>query len=360
MKMTKEFLTGNQAAIKGALASGAQMMTGYPITPTTEMMEEWALEATKNPQLKFLQTEDEMSAGFAMIGGVLAGLKAFTTTAGPGNVLMQDAFSMAEALRLPTVALINQRGGPSTGTVIYSQQEVNLTCFGGNGEGLRIVYSAGSVQEMYDFSLKAFNVAWKYRFPTFVLADGYLAKTLTEIETYDPQEKQLEIISPSAYLLNEQKGANEYINLRNTYNLEEELNGVTEQHHEDFKMIIPEIVEYDDYHTLDAEIVILAHGIVATSAKVAVDALRAEGKKVGMFRPISLRPFPRQSALAVMQNKKSILIIESSLWQFERLVKENLYGINIPVATLQRPAMGINSEEIINKVNEILNPVKSK
>ena len=356
--MTKEFITGNQAAIKGALASGAQMMTGYPITPTTEMMEEWALEVARNPKLKFLQTEDEMSAGFAMIGGILGGLKAFTATAGPGNVLMQDAFAMAEALRLPVVALINQRGGPSTGTVIYSQQEVNLTCFGGNGEGLRIVFSVGSVQEMYDYSLKAFNVAWKYRFPTFVLSDGYSGKTLTEIETYDPREKQIETVSPSAYLLNEQKGANQYVNLRNTYNLEEELNGVTEKHHEDFKQIIPEVVEYDDYHTLDAEIVILAHGIVAFSAKLAVDALRSEGKKIGLFRPITLRPFPRQSALAVMQNKKKILIVESALWQFEKLVKENLYGATVPIATLQRPAMGISTEEIIDKINEIIHPVK--
>lgn len=109
----KQFLTGNEAIVRGALAVGAEMMTGYPITPTTEIMEYWAKEAAKNPKLKFLQTEDEMAAGFAMIGAVLSGIKAFSATAGPGNVLMQDAFSMAENLRLPTVAFINQRGGPS-------------------------------------------------------------------------------------------------------------------------------------------------------------------------------------------------------------------------------------------------------
>ena len=206
--MQKEFLTGNEAIVKGVLACGGQMLTGYPITPTTEIIHYWA-EAQINPpaggpKLKFLQTEDEMSAGFAMIGGVLAGQKAFSATAGPGNVLMQDAFSMAENLRLPTVAFINQRGGPSTGTVIYSQQELNLTCFGGNGEGLRIVYSASSVQEMYDFAIKAFNTAWKYRFPTFVLSDGYSAKTSIEIETYSPEEKNIEIIPAEAYLLKDE------------------------------------------------------------------------------------------------------------------------------------------------------------
>jgi 2-oxoglutarate ferredoxin oxidoreductase subunit alpha len=148
--MTKELLTGNEVLTRGAIAAGAKLMTGYPITPTTEIMEHWAEAASQDKSLKMLQTEDEMSAGFALIGANLAGTKAFTASAGPGNVLMQDAFSMAEALRIPTVAFIMQRGGPSTGTVIYSQQEVNLTCLGGNGEGLRIVYSTSGLQDLYD------------------------------------------------------------------------------------------------------------------------------------------------------------------------------------------------------------------
>lgn len=348
----KQFLTGNEAIVQGALAAGAEMMTGYPITPTTEIMENWAKVASKNPKLKFLQTEDEMSAGFAMIGGVLAGVKAFSTTAGPGNVLMQDAFSMAENMRIPTVAFINQRGGPSTGTVIYSQQELTLTCFGGNGEGLRIVYSTASVQELYDYAIKAFNIAWKHRFPTFVLADGYQAKTLTQIETRSDKENQIEIIPPTAYLLKEQKEG--YVHLRNTYNLEKELSDLLENHQKYFNEIIPEIVEFDDYHTLDGEIIIFAHGTPAAAAKQAVDLLRSEGKKVGLFRPITLNPFPKQSAINVMQNKKGILIIESSLGQFEKLVKSSTFGVSVPVYTLQKPAMGIAQDEIINKINEIL------
>lgn len=352
--MTKEFLTGNQAAIKGALASGAEMMTGYPITPTTEMIEEWAQESAKNPKLKFLQTEDEMAAGFAMIGGILAGKKAFTATAGPGNVLMQDAFSMAENMRLPTVAFINQRGGPSTGTVIYSQQELNLTCFGGNGEGLRIVYSCAGVQDMFDYALKAFNVAWRYHFPTFVLSDGYSAKTLTEIETYRPEEKQIEITDAQPYLLNPNKKPDTYANLRNTYNLESELHHLLKLHKEGFDGIVSELIEYDDYHTLDADIVIFAHGIVASAARVAVDTLRNEGKKVSLFRPITLSPFPRENARAVVPNKKFILVVESSLGQFERMVKDNLYDIQIPIETLKKPAMGITPEEIVEKVRDLL------
>lgn len=350
-KMTKAVLTGNQALISGALAAGGQMMTGYPITPTTEMLHYWAEEVVKNPKLKMLQTEDEMSAGFAMLGGVLSGLKAFSATAGPGNVLMQDAFSMAENMRLPTVAFINQRGGPSTGTVIYSQQELNLTCFGGNGEGLRIVYSCSSVQEMYNLAIKAFNTAWKYRFPTFVLSDGYLAKTLTEIELN--KEEDTENIQAEAYLLNEHRPADRFVNLRNTYNLESELHDLLTKHSEAFKLVQPEIVEYEDYHTLDAEIVIFAHGMVGAAAKEAVDVLRNENLKIGLFRPITLNPFPRQSALSVVPNKKFILVAESSLGQFERLVKSNLYGSSTPIESLLKPAMGITPAEIIEKVKTL-------
>ena len=355
----KKLLTGNEVLVKGALAAGAKMMTGYPITPTTEIMEHWSEAAAKDPSLKFLQTEDEMAAGFALIGANLAGMKAFTASAGPGNVLMQDAFSMAENMRLPTVAFIMQRGGPSTGTVIYSQQEVNLTCFGGNGEGLRIVYSTAGLQDLYDYSIKAFNTAWKYRFPTFVLGDGYQAKMLSEVEIYDPKEKNIEIIDPTAYLLNPNKGADEYVNLRNTYNLEEELADILAMHQKAFSDISPEVVEYEDLHTLDAEIVIFAHGIVAAAAKEAQDYLRSKNLKVGLFRPITLSPFPSDSARQVIQNKKVLLIIESSMGQFSRLVKSHLCeSCQFKVIEMTKPALGINTEEIIKKVEDILKETK--
>lgn len=348
--MQKEFLTGNEAVVKGALAAGATMMTGYPISPTTEIIQTWAVIQSKKPELKFLQTEDEMAAGFAMIGAVLAGTKAFTATAGPGNVLMQDAFSMAENLRLPTVAFINQRGGPSTGTVIYSQQEVILTCFGGNGEGLRIVYSASSVQEMYDYSIKAFDVAWRYRFPTFVLSDGYSAKTTIEIETHDEGEKVNDIAESKPYLSCTGKPEN----MRNCYNLEIELNNIIMESKIAFDQIKTELVEYEDYHTLDAEFVIFAHGIVGAAAKIAVDELRNQGVMAGLFRPITLSPFPQESARAVLPDKKFILVVESSLGQFEKMVKDNLYGETIPVNSLLKPALGISVEDIIAKVKELI------
>ena len=235
----KQFLIGNAIIVKAALNAGAEMMFGYPITPTTEIMSEWTKVSEKDPsdKIKFLQAEDEMAAGFALLGAVLGGAKAFTATSGPGTVLMQDPMSMAEAMRLPTVAFIMQRGGPSTGTVIYSQQELVLTCHGGNGEGMRIVYAPSTLQELYDLTIKAFNIAWQYRFPTFILGDGYLAKMQGEVEIWDPGEKGLEIV-PAAPYLGDQKNPDligklqptgsftvkkNYVNLRNCFNLEEEI-----------------------------------------------------------------------------------------------------------------------------------------
>src|SRR3989339_525248 len=134
----KKFITGAEMAVKAAIDAGAQMMYGYPITPATEIFTGWI----KNKQ-NFLQTEDEISAGFAVCGGVLAGQKAFSA---------------------------------SSGTVIYSQQEVMLACYGGNGEGMRLVYSPSGPEELYALTRRAFNEAWKYRFPAIVLTDGYTLK----------------------------------------------------------------------------------------------------------------------------------------------------------------------------------------
>lgn len=193
----RAFMTGNEVVAWAALAAGADIMYGYPITPQNEIMHYWTRMAPKYERA-FLQTEDEISAGFTTVGGVLAGKRAFTATAGPGNVLMQEAMAMAEMMRLPTVVVVTQRGGPSTATVIYSQQELNLTCFGGNGEGLRIVYSPASHDELFTYVIKAFNSAWKYRFPTFVLGDGYQSKMREPVTLFDPEERgiNMEVCRP--------------------------------------------------------------------------------------------------------------------------------------------------------------------
>ena len=351
----RAFLTGNEVVAWAALAAKADIMYGYPITPQNEIMHYWTRLAPKYEK-GFLQTEDELSAGFTTVGGVLAGKKSFTATAGPGNTLMQEPLSMAEAMRLPTVVVVQQRGGPSTATVIYSQQEVTLTTFGGNGEGMRVVYSTANHQELFDYTIKAFNTAWKYRFPTFVLGDGYQAKMRESLVMYDPEERGIELISPQAYVgLPGTPGVDrEPAHYRNTYNVEEELYDVLQSHFKDYAKMTDEVTEFDAFGTEDADLVIVAHGVVFRSAKAAVSELQAAGYKVGYFRPITLRPLPAKEFKAVADKTPRLLVVESAQGQLSRLLKEVAYGANAEMHSLFKPGMGITAEEVVARVKEIL------
>lgn len=361
--MSKEFIIGNEVVVRAALAAGAEMMCGYPITPTTEIMSYWTKVSEKNPRdnIKFIQTEDEMSAGFAMIGALLAGKKAFTATSGPGHVLMQDAFAMAEAMRIPTVAFIMQRGGPSTGTVIYSQQEVLLASHGGNGEGFRIVYSPSNLQELYDLVLDAFNVAWEFRFPTFILGDGYLGKMQGEVDLYKPKKsnkntfvkpylltgKSLGLVKKfmpqGSYLLSKRDGK-EFVCLRNCYNTEEELNAANESSKRDFDAMASKVIKYEEFNCQKPKVLIVAHGMVGAAAKTAI--MNNKNKKVGLFRPISLSPFPSKELKNLAKKAKKIVIIESAINQLGLLAKDALYGLTVPMETHFRSALGFTPEDI--------------
>ena len=344
-------MTGNEVVAWAALAAGARAMFGYPITPQNEIMHYWTRLAPEHG-LKFLQTEDELSAGFATIGAVLTGSLAFCATAGPGNVLMQEPISMAEMMRVPAVWVIQQRGGPSTATVIYSQQETRLTCFGGNGEGLRIVYSTSSHQDMFDYVIKAFWAAWEFRFPTFVLGDGYQAKMREPVTLYDPEEAGVAL--PRVEPILKPDGVpsvdREPVHLRNTFNIEEELMDVLVGHIRDYAEMIPRVVESEEYLCEDAEVLVVAHGVVWRSAKEAVLMLRDQGVAAGGFRSVTLRPFPEEALRAVAERVKLIVVAESAYGQLESMVRDRLYGAQVPVRTLLKPGVGITAEEIVDSV----------
>jgi 2-oxoglutarate/2-oxoacid ferredoxin oxidoreductase subunit alpha len=348
--MKKQLLTGNEIVVKAALAAGATAYFGYPITPATEIMTEWDKEYENNKKkLIFLQTEDEMSAGFAMIGSVLTGLKAFTATAGPGNILMQDAFAMAEAMRIPTVAVIGQRGGPSTGSVIYSQQEVTLTAFGGNGEGYRTVYSPASLQDLYDQTIKAFNMAWKYKFPTFVLTDGYTLKTRALVELKKPNNliKSHPLVLKSK--TRDTSKESNYENLNNTFTTEEQCFQVNTDLLNAFNKMKKEVAESETYSlTKSAQTLVIAHGIVSASVQQAIND--SQNKKVKLFRPITIHPFPDQALKKKLKGIKKIIVIESAANQLLKITKEALYGNKIPIENYSRPGLGISPEEIIKLI----------
>jgi 2-oxoglutarate/2-oxoacid ferredoxin oxidoreductase subunit alpha len=363
---------GNEVLARAARAAGALGLYGYPITPGSEVLKWWAKEAGsdggKRDGLVFVQAEDEIGASFMLLGAVMAGQKAFTVTAGPGNILMQDAFSMCEAMRIPIVAYINQRGGPSTATVIYSQSELNLTAFGGNGNGYRIVYSPSNLQELYDYGIKVFNIAWTYRFPTFLLGDGYQAKMMGEVELYEPQERGIEMVETEKYLLEAYRkrpinevvpkpevhirveGGVEYSCYRNCLDLEEDTLQVNMEIKDAWDQIAGEIEEHRTYGDPNAQTLVIAHGIVAQAAKAAIDEM---GGKARLFRPVTLRPFPAEALRAAAKGATRIVVPESAINQLAKLCREALYGhASSPIVEHFRPSVGIYVEEILTLLED--------
>lgn len=344
MKKEKQLSTGADVVVKAALDAGAISMYGYPITPTCEILSGWS-----NVGEKCLQTEDEIAAGFGVCGSVLAGEKSFTASSGPGHILLQDSFSMAEAMRLPFVMIVGQRGGPSSGTVIYSQQEVTLACYGGNGEGMRLVYSPADLDELYLLTRRAFNDAWKYRFPAVVLTDGYTLKTKKNFDsTIGKGIKNI----PAIELVPKDK----VVHWPNIYTFEEELNYEVMAAKKDFDAVSEEIAEAEVLFCDDAEILLVAHGIVGNAGREAVKSLRKQGLKVGLFRPITLRPFPKKQ-LDKIFNKcgtKKVLIAESSLGQLAKIVRDELAPeVCTKFYYLQRPGLGIEPDEIVEEFKKI-------
>ncbi len=337
----RELLTGAQIVVRACFDAGVGSMYGYPITPATEIFTGWIKKGGK-----YLQTEDEIAAGFAICGAVLAGEKSFTATAGPGTVLMQDAMSMAEGMRLPFVVVVAQRGGPSSGTVIYSQQEVTLACYGGNGEGLRIVYSPGTLEELYHFTRRAFSESWQYRFPAVVLTDGYLLKTRGAVTVNKDEFNNF----PAYPIVKE----NTNTHLINIHTLEEDLFAKLKKYEEDYNKMSPLVASAQEVETKDAEILLIAHGIVGAAAAAAVKILRAQNIKAGLLRPTTLRPFPKHILDERAQSAKKIVIVESSFGQLAQIVRSELKPeIFTPVEYLQFPALGVGPEVIVDFVNKI-------
>lgn len=349
------YMMGNEAVAWASLCAGAKVMYGYPITPQNQIMHYWARLAPRYGRL-FMQTEDEISAGFTTLGAVMGGNFAFTATSGPGHVIMQDAFSMAEMMRLPIVAILVQRGGPSTATVIYSQQEVYLAVHGGNGEGLRIVYSTSGHQDLFDYTVKAYNTAWKYRFPTFVLSDGYQGQMRESLTIYDPEYRGIKMVEPEPYVgrpgsFKEGRVAKHW---RNTFSIEEELEAALNEIISAYESVRDEIVEWESFDTEDAELVVVAHGIVARGCREAVRVLRDRGFKVGFFRPITLAPFPEKQIRKAVQNAEKLIVVESAQGQLRDLVKLNLFGECKDIYTLFRPGVGITPNRVVREVEKIL------
>ncbi len=335
-----KLMQGNEACVEGAIAAGMKFYAGYPITPSTEIAE---LSATILPKVggKFIQMEDEIASISAIIGASLTGVKSMTATSGPGFSLKQEGIGYAVISEVPCVIVNVQRGGPSTGLPTSpAQGDIMQARWGTHGEHSIIALYPSTVKEIYTTTIKAFNLAEKYRTPVILLMDEVIAHMREKVEV--PEANEIEIcnrkkpsVEPEEYLPYEIKEGDivpEMASFGEGYRfhvtglvhsetgfptsnpaLSENLVNRLVNKIEDN---VDDIVEYEEYMLDDAEEVIIAYGATARSAKSAIDALREEGVKIGLFRPITIWPVAQKQIEAIAKKVKRISVIEMNMGQY--------------------------------------------
>lgn len=335
-----KLMQGNEACVEAAIAAGMKFYAGYPITPSTEIAE---LSAEKLPRVggKFIQMEDEIASISAIIGASIAGLKAMTATSGPGFSLKQEGIGYAVITETPCVIVDVQRGGPSTGMpTAPAQGDIMQARWGTHGDHSIIALYPWSVKEIYHTTIRAFNLAEKYRTPVILLMDeviGHMRESIDlpnidEIEVYNRKKPSC---SPEEYkpykvkegdIVPEMAGFGEGYRFHvtglthgetgfpsNNGKIAEELIKRLVSKIEDNK---DDIVEVDEYMLDDAEIAIVAFGSTARSAKAAVDILREEGIKIGLFRPITIWPLADKQLVELSKRVKRLVVVEMNLGQY--------------------------------------------
>lgn len=321
----RQLCKGNVAIIKGAMLAGCRSFYGYPITPASEIAEAAALLM---PQVggAFLQAESEVAAINMVYGAAAAGARVMTASSGPGVSLMQEGISYCAGAELPCVIVDIMRGGPGLGNIAPEQSDYfAMVKGGGHGCYRNLVLAPASVQEMADLTVLAFELADRYRNPAVILADGFIGQMM---EPLDLEYREIEIPErPWAV-----KGTPEtQKNVVNSIFLE---NDDLEAHIRklEAKYIRASHLECrsETFQTDDAEVLLVGYGIASRVLHSAVEMARREGLKAGLFRPITLWPFPKQALLDAAQKASRILVVELSNGQMVEDVRLTVNGM-IPV-----------------------------
>lgn len=307
--MTK-FVKGNEAVVIGALYAGCDVYFGYPITPASEIAH-GAAKWFPSVGREFLQAECETASINMVYGAAAAGRLAMTATSGPGMSLMQEGISYMAGANLPGVIVNVMRAGPGLGNVYPEQGDYNQAVKGGgHGNYQCVVLAPASVQEMCDLTMQAFELSFKYLTPAIVLADGLQGQmmetlVLPERESPKPDTRAWAVhgtpetrsnLVTSIYL---DAPAQEAHNLR----LQEKYAAMAAD------------VRYETYLCDDADLVLVAYGVSSRIARTAAEMLRAEGLKAGVFRPVTLNPFPGVALSEILKGRKA-LVVELSAGQF--------------------------------------------
>ena len=310
--MAKILMKGNEAFGRAAIQAGCHYFFGYPITPQSELPEYLSRELPKVGGA-FVQAESEVAAINMVYGAGGSGTRVMTSSSSPGVALKQEGITYCAGAEVPCVVLNVMRGGPGLGTIQPSQSDYYMaTKGGGNGDYRTPVFAPASVQEAVDMIIEAFDVADLYRTPVMVLADGMIGQMMEPVD-FDKERKTREI-PQKTWATTGTKGQRKPKVINSLYLQSEEL----EQHNlkleKKYKAIEENEVQYEMYHTEDAELVFVAYGTVSRIVKTTVDQLREEGYKVSLIRPKTLWPFPKE-AFKQIPNAKNLLVVEMSLGQ---------------------------------------------
>ncbi len=320
-----KLMKGNEALAEAAIRAGLQAYFGYPITPQSEVIEYLAREEPKHNYV-LIQAESEVAAVNMMYGSGGAGGRVMTTTSSPGFSLMQEGISYIACAQIPCVFVNIVRGGPGLGTIQPSQSDYNqATKGGGHGDYNLIVLAPNSVQEMVDHCYLAFELADKYRSPAMLLSDGAVGQMMEKVMLPEPMEYKPD--KPWA-TVGKPKTRERNI-LTSLYIKSETMEDKNRELQQKFQRIRENEVRYDEYKMDDAEMVITAFGLTSRVAKKAVDIGREAGLKLGMFRPITVWPYPydRLNEIAGRKGVRFFCSVEMNAGQMVQDVKLAVCGL---------------------------------
>ena len=345
-------MKGNHAVGEGAIRAGCQAYFGYPITPQNEITAYMAKRMLEEGMV-FIQAESEIAAINMVFGASLAGARAMTSSSSPGISLKQEGISYMVGCELPGVIVNIQRGGPGLGNISGAQGDYfQATRGGGHGDYYLIVLAPASVQEMFDLTREAFDLADKYRNPVIILADGILGQMLEPVRI-EKKKPVLSFTTKKEWILDGCKGREPRM-IRSL--LMEE--GVLEEHNWKLnnkyeKMKTSEVrVETDNLE--DAELALVGYGTSARICNEAMKAARRKGIRVGLIRPITLWPFPEKVIAENVRKLKAFLVIEMSLGQMVEDVRLAANG-KCPVYFYGKPGSGIPEVNVIvDRIEKIL------
>jgi len=344
-------MQGNEACIEGAIAAGMRFFAGYPITPSTEIAES---AARRLPEVsgKFIQMEDEISSMAAVIGASAAGLKAMTATSGPGFSLKQENIGYAAMAEIPCVIVDVQRSGPSTGLPTSpSQADLMQARWGTHGDHPVIALSPSSVEETYRLTVRAFNLAEEYRTPVILLMDeiiGHMREGVAlpapgELAVTDRKKPSRQELDRPAYFVAEGSyvpemcafGEGQRYNITGLVHDEwglptssaDKANKLCTRLMKKIECNLDHIVTCEERWLEDADVAVVCFGGTARSAAAAVKKARQHGIRAGLFRPVTVWPFPAEQLKKLCGRVRRIVVVEHNYGQMvlevERIVKNS-------------------------------------